>query len=285
VSTAERFTEVVTHHGEGPFWDATRGRLLLVDMLAGAIVAVDGQGAAERHRLSKVATVIRARRDGGYLLAAERRLLLLDPDLREEAAWPEVFDDASIRMNEGGCDPQGRFYIGTMAYDQTPGAGTVYRIEPDGSAAVVMPGVTISNGLQWNAAGDTAFYNDTPTDRVQAFDFDPDAGTFANGRTFATIDGPGGPDGMAIDVEDGIWVALFGGSAVHRYDATGALTEVVEVPGATQVTACTFGGEDRRTLFLTTSRENLKDGDQPEAGSVFRYEAGVAGAVPHPFAG
>jgi sugar lactone lactonase YvrE len=188
-------------------------------------------------------------------------------------------------MNEGGCDPQGRFYIGTMAYDQTPGAGTVYRIDPDGSVAVVLPGVTISNGLQWNAAGDTAFYNDTPTDRVQVFDFDADAGTFVNGRTLATIDGPGGPDGMAIDVEDGIWVALYGGSAVHRYDPAGRLTEVVEVPGATQVTACTFGGEDRRTLFITTSRENLKDGDQPDAGAVFRYEAGVAGAVPHAFAG
>jgi sugar lactone lactonase YvrE len=285
VSTAERFTEVVTHHGEGPFWDATRGRLLLVDMLAGAIVAVDGQGAAERHRLSKVATVIRARRDGGYLLAAERRLLLLDPDLREEAAWPEVFDDASIRMNEGGCDPQGRFYIGTMAYDQTPGAGKLYRIEADGSVGgVVLPSVTISNGLQWNAAGDTVYYDDTPTSRVQAFDFDADAGTFTNGRTFAATEGLP-PDGMAVDVEDGIWVAFYGGGVVHRYDPSGALTEVVEVPGATQVTACTFGGPDRRTLFITTSRENLSDDDQPDAGSVFRFEAGVAGAVPHAFAG
>ena len=285
MSTAERFTEVVTHHGEGPFWDAVEGRLLLVDMLAGAIVEVDGQGAANRHDYGRIAAVIRARRDGGYLLAEERRLLLLKPDLTEDHALPEVFGDSGIRMNEGGCDPQGRFYIGTMAYDQTPGAGKLYRIDPDGSVGVVLPSVTISNGLQWNAAGDTAFYNDTTTGRVQVFDFDGDAGTFSNGRTLATIEGPGGPDGMAIDVEDGIWVALYGGSAVHRYDASGKLTEVLEVPGASQVTACTFGGEDRRTLFITTSRENLKDGEQPEAGAVFRHEAGVPGAVPHPFAG
>lgn len=285
MSTAERFTEVVTYHGEGPFWDAAQNRLLLVDMLAGAVVAVDGQGSASRHRLSTVATVIRARRGGGYVLAAERRLLLLGPELREESSFPEVFSDPGIRMNEGGCDPQGRFYIGTMAYDQTPGAGRLYRIDPDGAVGVVLPSVTISNGLQWNAAGDTAFYDDTPTHEVQVFDFDGDTGTFSNGRTFARIEGPGGPDGMAIDEEDGIWVALYGGSAVYRYDPSGTLTEVVEVPGATQVTACTFGGEDRRTLFITTSRENLKDGDQPDAGAVFRHEAGVAGAVPHPFAG
>jgi sugar lactone lactonase YvrE len=93
------------------------------------------------------------------------------------------------------------------------------------------------------------------------------------------------PDGMAIDVEDGIWVAFYGGGAVHRYDRDGQLSEVVEVPGASQVTACTFGGEDRRTLFITTSRENLGEDDEPDAGSLYRYEAGVTGAVPHPFAG
>jgi sugar lactone lactonase YvrE len=284
VSTAERFTEGVTYHGEGPFWDDARQRLLLVDMLEGAIVEVDGQGAATRHDYGKIAAVIRARRDGGYLLAQERRVLLLTPELTEDRALPELFADPAIRMNEGGCDPQGRFYIGTMAYDQTKGAGTIYRVDPDGSTAVVLTGATVSNGIQWNAAGDTVFYNDTPTGEIAAFDFDAAAGTLQNRRRFVGLDG-GHPDGMAIDVEDGVWTALYGGSAVHRYDRSGALTQVVEVPGASQVTACTFGGEDRRTLFITTSRENLADDQEPDAGSVFRFEAGVAGAAPHPFAG
>jgi sugar lactone lactonase YvrE len=284
VSTAERFTGRVTFHGEGPFWDEARQRLLLVDMLAGAIVEVDGQGAASRRDYGRIAAVIRARRNGGYLLATEHRVLLLRPDLTEETALPAVLADPAIRMNDGGCDPQGRFYIGTMAYDQTPGAGNLYRLDPDGAASVALAGVTISNGIQWNAAGDTVFYNDTPTNRIQAFDFDAESGAFGNGRTFASAD-RGGPDGMAIDVEDGVWIALYGGGAVHRYDRDGELTEVVEIPGASQVTACAFGGEDQRTLFITTSRENLGEDDQPDAGSVFRYEAGVSGAVPHPFAG
>jgi sugar lactone lactonase YvrE len=284
VSTAERFTEVVTYHGEGPFWDEARQRLLLVDMLAGAIVEVDERGQAARHDYGTIAAVIRARRDGGYLLAQESRVLLLTPDLTEDRALPQVFEDRAMRMNEGGCDPQGRFYIGTMAYDQTPGAGSVYRIDPDGTATVVLTGSTVSNGLQWNAAGDAAFYNDTPTREVARFDFDGEAGAFSNRRRFVDL-GDLHPDGMAIDVEDGIWVAFYGGGAVHRYDANGELSEVVEVPGASQVTACTFGGEDRRTLFITTSRENLAEDQEPDAGSVFRYEAGVAGAAPHPFAG
>jgi len=282
---AERFTDTCTFHGEGPFWDAAVGRLLLVDMLAGAVVEVGEDATTGRHEFGGIAAVVRARRDGGYLLATEHGVLLLRPDLTEERALATVLDDPGIRLNEGGCDPQGRFYIGSMAYDQTPGAASLYRVDPDGSVGVVLPSVTISNGLQWNAAGDTVFYNDTTAGRVQAFDFDAAAGTFGNGRTFAEVEGPGGVDGMAIDVEDGVWIALFGGGAVQRYDREGRLTEVVEVPGATQVTACTFGGPDRTTLYISTSRENLGPDDQPEAGAVFRYEAGIAGAVPHAFAG
>ena len=130
-------------------------------------------------------------------------------------------------MNDGGCDPQGGFYCGSMAYDETPGAGTLYRLNPDGRVEVILREVTISNGLQWDAAGDTVFYADTPTCRVDRFDFEPASGGFTGRRTFAEIVGGGHPDGMAIDVEDGIWVALWGGSAVHRYGSHGRLDLVV----------------------------------------------------------
>jgi sugar lactone lactonase YvrE len=285
VSTrAEQFTVPCTFHGEGPFWDAQNGRLLLVDMLAGAVVAVDADGATERRSLAGVAAALRARRGGGYVLATENRFLLLGPDLTEETALPPVFTDPRIRFNDGGCDPQGRFYCGTMAYAETPGAGTLYRLDPDGSVHVTLREVTISNGLQWNAAGDTVFYADTPTGRVDAFDFDPESAAFTNRRTFTEISGGGHPDGMAIDEEDGIWVALWGGSAVHRYDRAGRLDLVVELP-VSNVTACTFGGPELRTLFITTSRQGLGEDDQPEAGAVFRHDASVRGAPQHPFAG
>jgi sugar lactone lactonase YvrE len=281
---AERFTEPCTFHGEGPFWDAPNDRLLLVDMLEGAVVDVAPDATTGRRTLAGVAAALRARRDGGYLLATEDRFLLLGPDLAAETELPPVFTDSRIRMNDGGCDPQGRFYIGTMAYAETPGAGTLYRLDPDRSVSVVLRDVTISNGLQWTRDGSAVLYSDTPTGRVDRFDFDPDAGTFSSRHPFASVAGPGMPDGLAIDEEDRVWVALWGGGAVHRYDASGRLDLVVELP-VTQVTACTFGGPGLRTLFITTSRSGVEPGTQPEAGAVFRYDAGVRGAVPHAFAG
>ena len=281
---AEPFTVHCTFHGEGPFWDVENDRLLLVDMLAGTVVSVDAEGRTRRHKLSKVAAAVRARRSGGYVLATENQFLLLGPGLTLERPLPAVFADPAIRMNDGGCDPQGRFYCGTMAYDETPGAGTLYRLDPDGSVHVTLREVTISNGLQWNRAGDTVFYADTPTGRVDSFDFDPATGAFTDRRTFTEISGAGQPDGMAIDEEDGIWVALWGGGAVHRYDRTGRLDFVVDLP-VSNVTACAFGGADLRTVFISTSRQGLDESEQPDAGAVFRYEAGVRGAPQHAFAG
>jgi sugar lactone lactonase YvrE len=285
VSTrAEQFTVPCTFHGEGPFWDAENDRLLLVDMLAGAVVEVDADGGTSRRKVAGVAAAIRARRSGGYVLATENRFVLLGPDLTEQKLLPPVLDDPLIRMNDGGCDPQGRFYCGTMAYDETPGAGTLYRLDPDASVHVTLREVTISNGLQWNGAGDTVFYADTPTGRVDSFTFDPASAAFTDRRTFTEISGGGLPDGMAIDEEDGIWVALWGGRAVHRYDRAGRLDLVVELP-VSNVTACAFGGPELRTLFITTSRQGLDPDDQPDAGGVFRYEAGARGAPQHAFAG
>ncbi|HZA32280.1 MAG TPA: SMP-30/gluconolactonase/LRE family protein, partial [Propionibacteriaceae bacterium] len=273
-----------TFHGEGPFWDALNNRLLLVDMLAGSVLAVDPDAGVERRTLANVAAAVRARRSGGYVIATENRFLLLGQDFSEETVLPPVFVDPLIRMNDGGCDPQGRFYCGTMAYAETPRAGTLYRLDPDGSVHVTLRDVTISNGLQWNRVGDTVFYADTPTDRVDSFDFDPASGAFTGRRTFTDISGGGHPDGMAIDEEDGLWVALWGGSAVHRYDTAGRLDLVLDLP-VSNVTACAFGGPDLRTLFITTSRQGLDPADQPDAGAVFRYEAGVRGAPQHAFAG
>jgi sugar lactone lactonase YvrE len=285
VSTrAEQFTNPCTFHGEGPFWDVENDRLLLVDMLAGTVVAVDADGDTRRHKLATVAAAMRARRRGGYVLATENQFVLLGPDLTEQTALPPVFTDPLIRMNDGGCDPQGRFYCGTMAYDETPGAGTLYRLDPDGSVHVTLREVTISNGLQWNRAGDTVFYADTPTRRVDSFTFDPASGAFTDRRTFTEVSGGGHPDGMAIDEEDGVWVAIWGGSAVHRYDWTGRLDLIVDLP-VSNVTACAFGGPALQTLFITTSRQGLDEDVQPVAGAVFRYEAGVRGAPQHAFAG
>lgn len=272
-------------HGEGPFWDSRRERLLHVDMHAGVVVDLADPEAPVRHEVGSVAAVIRHRAEGGFVLAVEHGFVLANDDLEIVDELPPILDDPGMRFNEGGCDPQGRFYCGSMAYEATPGAGTLYRMDPDRSVSIVLEGTTVSNGLQWSADGTRAFYNDTSTGRVDVFDFDQEAGTFHGRRPFAVIpESQGQPDGMAIDADGGLWIALWGGGGVHRYDPDGSLSEVLRLP-VSQVTACTFGGADLKTLFITTSNESLEPGTEPEAGSVYCVEVDVAGAPPHAFAG
>ena len=282
---ATQITESCTHHGEGPFWDSRVGRLLFVDMLAGVVVEWDTVNAPKRHVVGDVAAVVRARAGGGYVLAVERGFAFADGDLGVVETLPEVFEDRTARMNDGGCDPQGRFYCGSMAYDFTAGAGSLYRLDVDLGVERVLAGVTISNGLQWSRDGSTVYYSDTGTGRVDVFDFDATTGAFSGRRPFVTVDGAkGAPDGLAIDEEDGLWVALWGGGAVHRYDSLGSLSEVVELP-VPKVTACAFGGDDGRTLYITTSRDGLSAGEVPEAGALFSTRSPVRGATQHAFRG
>lgn len=284
MTTAHRITEVCTEHGEGPFWDSRRGRLLVVDMLRGAVVSVEGSVEVARHEIGGVTATVRARRGGGFVIATERGFQFLSADFVPEGEEIAAFADPSLRMNDGGCDPQGRFYCGTMAYAQTPGAGTLYRLDNDRSVHRVLEGVTISNGLQWHPDGGHVYYNDTPTGRVDRYDFDPATGRFGRRHTFVDLEPDVGlPDGMALDEAGGVWVALWGGAAVHRYDSAGKLTERIELP-VRQVTACTFGGPDGTTLYITTSRLDLDDGAEPAAGAVFAAETGVRGAIQHEFA-
>lgn len=282
---ASQLTAPCAEHGEGAFWDEAAGRLLLVDMLRGALVAVDPSGTTSRHVIGGVAAAIRARTAGGFVLATERGFRLLSPELRPEGEQIPAFDDPLLRMNDGGCDRRGRFYCGSMAYAGTPGAAALYRLDPDLSVHVVLTGVTVSNGLQWHPDGRHAYYNDTPTGRVDLFEVDPGTGAFGHRRTFVTVEaGAGLPDGMALDEQGGVWIALWGGGAVHRYDHTGRLSDRIELP-VRQVTSCTFGGTGGSSLYITTSRLDLGDRAEPGAGAVFTVETGVRGAVQHQFAG
>jgi sugar lactone lactonase YvrE len=214
------------------------------------------------------------------VLGVERGFALEDPD-GTITHLSELWTDENARMNEGGCDPDGRFYCGSMAYDKRPGAGALYRLDPDRSVHVVLEGVTVSNGIDWSPDGSLAYYNDTDTHGTDVLDYDTDAG-LTRPRPFAEI--PGRPDGLTVDAEGGVWVALSDGGRVHRYTAEGALDAVIELP-VTKVTACTFGGPRLDQLFITTSREGLAASDEPQAGSLFRVEPGVTGLPVRVFAG
>lgn len=280
---AEQLTDAVAHHAEGPVWSDRWGGLRWVDMLAGDVLSLAADGTIGRRHVATVVAALRPRRGGGAVLAIDRGFALEDAAGAIEPLG-EVWADPTIRMNEGGCDPEGRFYAGSMAYDKRTGAASLYRLDPDGSVRVVLEGVTISNGLDFSPDGTAAYYVDTPTNRIDRFDHDPARG-LTNRRALVEIrEDAGHPDGLTVDAEGGIWVALNGGGAVHRYTSGGALDATVEVD-ARQVTACTFGGDGLGELFITTSRENLAPGDDPAAGSLFRVAPGVRGRPALEFAG
>ncbi|GAB7192752.1 SMP-30/gluconolactonase/LRE family protein [Kineococcus sp. NUM-3379] len=290
MSTAEQLTDPVAYHAEGPCWSAQWGGLRWVDMLAGDVLSLAADGTVSRRHVGDVAAVVRPRAGGGAVLAVERGFALEEPD-GTVRALPELWGpEARVRMNEGGCDPDGRLYVGSMAYDQGEGRGdgrgSVYRLDPDGSVEVAWGGVTISNGLGFSPDGSRAYYVDTPTGRIDVLDYDPAAGLTGRRPLVQVTDhGPGHPDGLTVDAEGYVWVALFGGGGVRRYAPDGTLDGVLEVPGASQVTAVTFGGADLDQLFLTTSRENLPEGAEPAAGSLFTHRPGVRGLPVLPFAG
>jgi sugar lactone lactonase YvrE len=286
VVQAEQITEPLAVHGEGPCWLARSGELAWVDMLAGRVLATSLATSTTQvvDIPGPVAALLRPRAAGGIVVATETGVVLLD---EHDSPTPlcEILSEPGIRMNDGACDPQGRFWCGTMAYDAREGAGSLYRVDPDGSFATALTGVTISNGLDWSDDGSTAFYVDTPTQRIDTFAFDSASGDLSERRPFVEIErGMGQPDGLTIDAEGGVWVALWEGGAVRRYASDGALDAVVSLPCGL-VTACTFGGDDLDELFITTSREGLPPGADPAGGSLFRCRPGVRGRPVRTFAG
>jgi len=280
VVRAEQVTGPVAHHAEGPVWSAAWGGLRWVDMLAGDVLSLADDGTLGRRHVGAVAAVLRPRRGGGAVIGVERGFALEEPDGSLTTLDP-IWTDDRVRMNEGGCDPDGRFYCGSMAYDQTPGAAALYRLDPDGSVHDVFGDVTVSNGLEWSPDGSLAYYDDTHTHRTDVFDWS--AGTGLTGRRpFVRFADDERPDGLTVDGDGGVWIAFYGGSAVRRYTADGRLDAVIELP-TPNVTACTFGGPDLDQLFITTSAQG-REGD-PVAGSLFRADVGVRGMPVREFAG
>ena len=167
----ERVTDAVAYHGEGPVWSECWGGLRWLDMLAGDLLSLAADGSVERRHVASIAAAIRPRRNGGAVLGIERGFSLEDRD-GTFTRLSDLWTDERLRMNEGACDPDGRFYCGSMAYDKQPGAGALYRLDPDHSVHVIVEKVTVSNGLDWSPDGSLAYYNDTETGRVDIFDYE-----------------------------------------------------------------------------------------------------------------
>ena len=279
---------------EGPRWHEERHELLWVDILGRQIHrgTLTGDGSLdqvvtitlERH-VGAVAPAL----TGGYVVTAGPGFVFVDEDGSvRELAQPEA-DRTDVRMNDGACDPQGRFWAGTMAYDEAPGAGALYRLELDGSCTTMLTDLTIANGIGWSPDGSTMYLNDSGAGCLDTFRFDGATGAITDRRTLVRSDQPGVvPDGLTVDVQGGIWVAWWVGGAVKRYASDGTLLASLRLP-VDRPTSCAFGGPDRATLFITTAREGLDDAAfdrQPDSGRVFAASGlGVRGLPCEPYRG
>jgi sugar lactone lactonase YvrE len=276
--TAEPCSPVRVEHAEGPFWYGDR--FGWVDIMAGRlwVAGFDGETLTEprSYDVGRPLGAAVPRAQGGWVLAAGTAFLALEEDGTVTRLTDELADPSLVRMNDGKCDPAGRFWAGTMDYEESRPIASLYVF--DGRVRTFLDGVTISNGLGWIPDHRTMYYIDTPTGRVDVFDYDESTGEVSGRRPFIEVEG-GHPDGMTVDDEGFLWVALWGGGAVRRYDPSGRPAGIVHLP-VTNVSSCCFGGPGGTTLFVTTSRQGLspeRKAAEPDAGRIFRVEPGVSG--------
>lgn len=276
--------------GEGPCWDAAKRVVRFVDISPGLVYRYDpSDGSVHSRALGQEVSAVIPRTQGGLVVAMRDGIAFLDErDGTLDLVAPIELENPGNRMNDAKCDPAGRLWAGTMAFDFAPGAAALYRIAPDLSFVKVLEGVTISNGLGWSPDGDVMYYVDSGKYSVDAFDYDGANGEIANRRElvrFAPEDGM--PDGMAVDAEGHLWIAFFHAAAVRRYTPQGRLDRQIRLPVAL-VTSVTFGGDDLRDLYITSAAYELSAeqlAEQPHAGATFVCRPGVEGQPTVPFAG
>jgi sugar lactone lactonase YvrE len=282
-ATAELEFKVRALLGEGAFWNHRSQEFYWVDILGKSLNIYNPSNKSNRkfplpYRIGTVvpqtdSTAVVALDNGIYILNTNNRLLTLLSNVEENIP--------TNRFNDGKCDPSGNLWVGSMRLDETIPAASLYKVAPDGTTTKMLENITISNGIVWTKDGTTMYYIDTPTGKIRAYDFNKENSTISNERTVVEVDPDDGfPDGMAIDEEDMLWVGLWNGNAVGRYDPkTGELIEKIEVP-AHNVTSCAFGGPNLDILYITTAKVDMTEEETakyPLAGSIFSVKPGVKG--------
>ncbi len=280
---AELFAQVGCVNAEGPVWDEETGTLWFIDVEAGAIFSAHENNVKRLPVGEKIGTMALCRNSGRLIMAVQSGIYLMDPvtGKREKLGDPEE-DLPQNRFNDGKADPAGRFLAGTLSMDQdeNPGArAALYSVSKDGPVRKLISDVVLANGLTWSADGKTFYFIDTGRAAVTHFDYDLATGDISNGRVVITVPAEMGvPDGMTIDDEGMLWIALWGGCAVSRWNpATGELLEKIDVP-ALNVSSCCFGGPDMSDLFITTASQDTDMSAYPLAGNVFIAHPGVRGS-------
>jgi sugar lactone lactonase YvrE len=288
--SVEVAVEAAAALGEAPVWDRETGRVIWVDIVDRLVHFYDPL----RDEDASVAVpgtpgVAIPRRRGGLVLAIGHGFGFLDRD--GAFAWIAQIPQRKVpaRMNDGNCDSAGRFWAGSAGLNEEPGAGALYRLDPDLTVTRVLDHVGESNGIDWSPDDRLMYYADSLERRVDVFDFDPATGALANRRPFAVIDEAVEvvPDGLAVDADGGVWIALWGGSQLRRFAPDGSLDHLITFP-ASQITSAAFGGPDLDQLYVTSARDGLAPEvleREPHAGSVFVCKPGVRGRPQRTFAG
>jgi sugar lactone lactonase YvrE len=275
--------------GEGPVWDERTNRLFWVDIMGHKLHVYDP--ASGHDAVVDVGQPVGAaalRESGGMVLALRDGFALLDADLSNLQWVAHVEHDIPTnRMNDGKCDPAGRFWAGTMAFAPKEPAGALYRLDPDLTVTLVVDDITLSNGLDWSLDNKRMYYIDSTSQQVDTFDYDLATGSLGERRTAITIPRDEGlPDGMTVDAEGGVWVALHGSGTVRRYLPDGTVDRIVQLP-VRMVTCPAFGGPDYGDLYITTMNHGMSEEalrEYPLSGALFRCRPGVKGRPAFRFA-
>jgi sugar lactone lactonase YvrE len=279
--------------GEGPVWDQRSGRLHWVDIRAGLVHRFSpSDGSDSVLDIGQPVSALGLGADNGLVLATRDGFGLVPSHSDRVSEVIEVEKDLPRnRMNDGRCDAAGRFWAGTMAdrWEHEPRAGALYRLERAGGflvATKVLSGLTVANGIDWTPDGRQMYFVDSATRRVDIFDFDADTGTLRNRRVFAVVPATDGmPDGLVVDADGCVWVALIGGGRLRRYSPSARIDQEILLP-VTLVTSAAFGGPDLADLYITTARHRLTPEErdrQTLAGSLFCCRPGTTGKPEHRF--
>ncbi|GHH84144.1 calcium-binding protein [Streptomyces sulfonofaciens] len=277
--------------GEGPTWDPAARRLIWVDILGARVHGFDPVSgrrtvwATEQH-----VGAAKPRAGGGLVVNLRDGVGAYAPAGPGGDGPPGAFrwlhraPVPGVRGNDAAVGPDGSLWAGTMDYGEAPGRGSLTRIAPDGTATRVLDGVTVSNGIGWSPDGRLMYYIDTPTRRIDVFDVADGGARVTGRRELATVEeGAGFPDGLTVDAEGCVWVALWDGAAVRRYTPAGRLDRVVELP-VRRPTAAAFGGAGLTDLYITTARAGLS-APHPLSGSLLVVPDAGRGLPQPSFAG
>ncbi|HEY8596694.1 MAG TPA: SMP-30/gluconolactonase/LRE family protein [Devosiaceae bacterium] len=268
--------------GEAPVWDARRSVLWWIDIQGQRLLGYrPASGPLAPIPLPAMPGLIAISSEGNLILGLESGLWHLVPERREFTRISDIeADTPNNRLNDGKPDADGRLWFGSMDKMGLGGAvGALYRRDTDGRVARVLPDITVPNAIAVSPGGETLYFANSPDQELVAFDLERKSGELSNRRVLARFAGEEKPDGACIDSEGGIWVAVIGGARVDRYLPDGTLDQSLAVP-VSRPTMPAFGGDDLRTLFVTSQRRFLDAGqlaEEPAAGSLIATRVFVAG--------